>query len=271
MPRSWYKVSTARLIGPILTVTWTDGNQQAAVADPACSSLAWSDGLLWTRATSGSPVYPITPLGSPPTCLNLSGNWDGWSSGETTDVATQGGAGCSVFAGSYAGGTFSGTAMGALLLDELFTVTGDTYAALVSPDCTTLWWHDSSVWVRPLADPTGSATVCVQPTGTPTTTPTTSHGSSPTPTATKTQTATGSPVWPVFAVTVSDIAASTGAVSREAFGVNPDITANAGLALPPTAPYGSVRWGGNLASRYNYQTDVANTGYDWYFINEAYT
>jgi len=41
-------------------------------------------------------------------------------------------------------------------------------------------------------------------------------------------------------------------------------------ADPAAPPYPLRRWGGNHTTRYNWQKDVSNRAFDWYFINGAY-
>ena len=36
----------------------------------------------------------------------------------------------------------------------------------------------------------------------------------------------------------------------------------------PATPYPLYRWGGNAATRYNFQYDMSNRASDWFFLNE---
>ncbi|MFN8546992.1 MAG: glycoside hydrolase family 44 protein [Candidatus Eisenbacteria bacterium] len=52
------------------------------------------------------------------------------------------------------------------------------------------------------------------------------------------------------------------AISQEIYGVN--LGSSADFAA---APYPVRRWGGNQTSRYSYQDDTVNSGFDWFYMN----
>ncbi|HWO26546.1 MAG TPA: glycoside hydrolase family 44 protein [Kofleriaceae bacterium] len=70
------------------------------------------------------------------------------------------------------------------------------------------------------------------------------------------------PAPPALSLSV-DVAANRKAISTDIYGINGNISQDMAqtLRLPVR------RWGGNAASRYNYELDATNVGSDWYFEN----
>jgi hypothetical protein len=50
--------------------------------------------------------------------------------------------------------------------------------------------------------------------------------------------------------------------------LNPLIYGANGVDPTPATPYPLYRWGGNAATRYNFQYDMSNRASDWFFLNE---